>query len=211
MRYFRGYTHDMATKKMPAPLEIYQIKVTLLGTDPPVWRRLLVPAHLTLAQLHDVLQAAMGWEDDHLHEFRIGQGRFGTPDPDDLFMGAPEVSNERTVPLSSVLGRIGAKAVYTYDFGDDWEHSIVLEKRLPADPNLTYPLCTDGQRACPPEDCGGIYGYYDLVEAIGDPNHDRHEEMLDWVGDDYDPEAFSLDDVNRALSSFQRRGKAAKG
>jgi hypothetical protein len=162
----------MPTKKIPAAPDIYQIKVTLFDTEPPVWRRLLVPARLTLAQFHDVLQAAMGWEDCHLHEYCIGKERFGTPNPEDLFMGMTPVINERTVPLSTVLGRLGAKAMYTYDFGDSWEHRIVLEKRLPADPNLTYPLCTGGQRACPPEDCGGIPGFYNLVEAISDPNHD---------------------------------------
>ena len=202
----------MPTKKAPAPAEIYQIKVTLLRTDPPVWRRLLVPAEATLSQLHDVLQAAMGWHDDHLHEFRVGKTRFGPPHPDPvgLFMGEPPVIDECTVPLSSVLVRVGAKAIYTYDFGDEWEHGIVLEKRLLADPNLTYPLCTAGERACPPEDCGGVYGYYDLVEAIVDPDHDRHEEMLDWIGE-YDPDAFSLDEVNGALPRFQRRSKAARG
>jgi len=201
----------MPTKKMSAPPEIYQVKVTLLDSSPPIWRRLLVPADLTLARLHGVLQAAMGWEDDHLHEFRSGQSRFGMPDAFGEFMGMPPVGDERTVPLSTVLGRIGAKAVYTYDFGDDWEHGIVLEKRLPADPNLKYPLCTDGQRACPPEDCGGIGGFYNLLDAIGDPNHGRHEEMRDWVGDDFDPVAFSLDNVNRKLRPFQRRrGKASK-
>jgi hypothetical protein len=201
----------MPTKKISAPQEIYQIKVTLLGTSPPIWRRLLVPADLTLAQLHDVLQAAMGWEDCHMHEFLVGQRRFGMPDPDDRLMGMPPVGNERTVRLSAVLGRIGAKATYTYDLGDSWEHGIVLEKRLPADLNLTYPLCTGGQRACPPEDCGGIGGFYDLLDAISDPNHDQHEEMRDWVGDDFDPEAFSLDDVNRTLTPFRRRsGKASR-
>jgi len=201
----------MPTKKMPPPPEIYQVKVTLLGASPPIWRRLLVSADLTLAQLHNVLQAAMGWEDCHLHEFRIGQRRFGIPNPEDRLMGMPPVSNERTVPLSTVLGRIGAKAVYTYDFGDTWEHAIVLEKRLPADPNLTYPLCTAGRRACPPEDCGGIGGFYDLLDVISDPSHDRHEEMRDWLGDDFDPVAFSLDDVNRKLTPFQRRrGKASR-
>lgn len=194
----------------PSP-EIYQIKVTLLGTEPPIWRRLLVPAHLTLSQLHDVLQAALGWDDGHMHEFSMGKERFGPPNPQDMetFMGMPPVIDERTVPLSTVLVRIGGKLKYTYDFGDEWEHGIVLEKRLPADPNLTYPLCTEGRRACPPEDCGGIYGYYDLVEAIGDPDHERHEEMLDWIGE-FDPEAFSLDEVNRKMPR-ERPRKAAKG
>jgi hypothetical protein len=170
----------MPTKKSVVPPEIYQLKVTLLGTSPPIWRRLLVPADLTLAQLHDVLQAAMGWEDGHMHEFSIGQRRFGRPDPEDQLMGMPSAENERTVRLSGILGRVGSKAIYTYDFGDSWEHSIVLEKRLPIDPSTTYPICTDGQLACPPEDCGGVPGFYDLVEALADPNRTaRRNARLD--------------------------------
>jgi hypothetical protein len=195
----------MPAKKSAVPAEIYQLKVTLLGTDPPIWRRLLVHADLTLAQLHDVLQSAMGWEDGHMHEFRIGSRHFGRPDPEDRLMGMASVENECTAPLFSVLGRLGAKAIYTYDMGDSWEHGIVLEKRLPSDPNTTYPVCTDGQLACPPEDCGGIPGFYDLVEAISDPNHERHEEMLDWIGDDFDPQAFSVDKINRLLTPVYRR------
>src|SRR6266851_469901 len=126
----------MPTNTVEKPQEIYQIKVTLLGTDPPIWRRLLIPADLTLEQLHDVLQAAMGWEDCHLHEFQIGQKRFGKPDPDEGFMGMPAARDERTVRMFSVLGKVGAKAVYTYDFGDGWEHSIAVEKVLPPDLGL---------------------------------------------------------------------------
>ena len=200
----------MPTKRSAVPLEIYQIKVTLLGTSPPIWRRLLVPADLTLAQLHDLLQAAMGWEDGHMHEFSLGQRRFGRPNPEDRLIGMPSVENERTVRLSSVLGRVGAKVIYTYDFGDGWEHGIVLEKRLPVDLNTTYPVCTDGQLACPPEDCGGVPGFYDLVEALADPNHERHAELRDWIGDDYDPQAFSLDEVNRRLRPLRRRGPGPK-
>jgi len=190
--------------------EIYELKVTLLGTSPPIWRRLQVPADMTLAQLHDVLQTAMGWQDGHMHEFSVGQRRFGRPDPQARLMGLPSVENERTVRLSSLLSRTGSKVIYTYDFGDSWEHSIVLEKRLLGDPNATYPVCTDGQLACPPEDCGGIPGFYDLVEVLNDPNHKRHEEMLDWVGDDFDPQAFSVDQVNRMLAPRSRhRHKAS--
>lgn len=192
-------------KKTRDPREIYQIKVTLLGSDPPIWRRLLVPAGLTLEQLHNVLQAAMGWEDDHLHEFSMGERRFGSSSPDNGFMGMPPVESERTVRLFGLLGRVGAKIRYTYDFGDGWEHSIVLEKRLAADPNMTYPVCTDGERACPPEDCGGIWGFYDLLDAISDPNHARHEEIRDWLGDDFDPQAFSAEKVNRVLTPTRRR------
>ena len=196
----------MPAKKSAVPPEIYQIKVTLLGTSPPIWRRLLVPADVTLAQLHDVLQTAMGWDDGHMHEFSIGRRRIGRPDPEDRLMGMPK----RTVRLSGILGRVGSKAIYTYDFGDGWEHGIVLEKQLPVEQNITYPVCIDGQLACPPEDCGGIPGFYDLVEALNDPNHERHEEMLDWIGD-FDPQAFSVDKVNRVLTPARRRGKAPQG
>ena len=154
----------------------------------------------------------MGWEDGHMHEFSIGQRRFGRPDLEDQFMGMPSVENERMVRLSGILGRVGSKAIYTYDFGDTWEHSIVLEKRLPVDPNTTYPICTDGQLACPPEDCGGVPGFYDLVEALANPNHERHEEMLDWIGDDFDPQAFSVEKVNKMLAPLSRhRRKTSQG
>lgn len=197
----------MPTKTRALPLGIYQIKVTLLGTNPPIWRRLLAPQDMTLARLHDVLQTAMGWQDDHMHEFRVGSRRFGRPEPEDRLMKMPSVENERTTHLSGIFARVGAKATYTYDFGDNWEHSIVLEKRVPTDRNTSYPVCTDGQLACPPEDCGGVWGFYDLLDAIGDPNHERHEELREWVGDEFDPESFSIDDINRTLAPLQRRGK----
>ena len=195
----------MATKKIEIPHEIYQIKVTLLGTRPPIWRRLLVPAGLTLEHLHDVLQAVMGWEDCHMHDFRIGPKRFGKPDPNDRLMGLPATGNERTVRLFTVLGKVGAKAVYTYDFGESWEHAIVIEKGLPPEPELPYPVWVGGKLHGPPEDCESIPGYYNLLEALRDPAHDQHEEMLEWVGSDFDPQAFSVADVNQRLAPLQRR------
>jgi len=194
----------MTTKKIWVPQEIYQLKVTLRYTKPPIWRRLLVPAGVTLEVLHDILQAAMGWYDSHLHEFSIGQKRFGKPDPEDDLMDLPAVINERTAYLFIVLGKARSKAIYTYDFGDSWEHMIVVEKVLPPDPRIGYPICVGGKLKCPPEDCGGIPGYYNFLEAIGDPAHKEHEDMLDWVGGDYNPEAFSVDDVNRRLAHLQR-------
>jgi hypothetical protein len=160
---------------------------------------------LTLEQLHDVLQLAMGWEDCHLHEFRVGQQRFGMPEPMAQVFGGPRTASERTARLSTVLGRVGKKAVYTYDFGDSWDHQIVVEKRLQAEPARAYHACVDGERHGPPEDCGGIPGFYNLLEAISDPEHDQHEDLLDWVGDDFDPEAFSIEEVNRRFAPLQRR------
>ena len=201
----------MPTKKTTAPKEIYQIKITLLGTKPPIWRRLLVPSGLTLERLHDAVQVAMGWQDCHLHEFRIGQQRFGIPDPEDMLMGMPAAVNERTVRLFNVLGEAGSKAEYTYDFGDSWDHSIVVEKVLPIEPGRSYPACIGGKRRGPPEDCGGVPGYYNLIEALSDPRHDEHEEMLDWMPDDFDPEAFSADEVNTRLTPAHRSHSKTEG
>ena len=201
----------MATKKIASSQDIYQIKVTLLGTKPPIWRRLLVPSTLSLARLHDVLQTAMGWAGGHMHEFRTADRHFGIPDPEDRRMGM-QVENERSIRLSSVLRRAGAKLIYTYDFGDNWEHAVVLEKLLPAQLSLDleYPICIDGKLACPPDDCGGIPGYYELIEALADPEHDRHEEISEWITDGFDPRAFSVENVNQMLSPKRRPGKAVK-
>jgi len=166
----------MATKRT-LPQEIYQLKVTLRDTRPPIWRRLLVPAGLTLEVLHDVLQLAMGWDDSHPHEFRVGPKRFGIPDPDEGFMGLPNVSDECTAYLFMVLSKAGAKAMYTYDFGDCWEHAIVVEKVLPPEPGVDYPICLGGKLQGLPDDCGGVPGYYSILEAIRDPAHAAHKEM----------------------------------
>jgi Plasmid pRiA4b ORF-3-like protein len=150
--------------------EIDQLKVTFLGADPPIWRRLLVPANRTLAQLHRVLQIAMGWENQHLHEFRAGERRIGRPEAEGPFTRTTRVKDERTVKLSDVLPKEGTQIIYNYDFGDGWEHGIVLEKRLPAEAETTVPVCTDGERACPPEDCVGIPGYAELLQASLTPD-----------------------------------------
>jgi hypothetical protein len=198
----------LATQNPHAPHEIYQIKLTLLGTKPPIWRRLLVPAGLTLEQLHHVVQAAMGWQDSHMHSFRIGQKSFRIPDPEDALMGLPG-GDERKVRLFTVLGKVGSKAVYTYDFGDDWEHSISVEKVLQPEEGRTYPVCVAGKRRGPPEDCGGVPGFYNLLEAISDPDHEDHENMQEWIGGDFDPEDFSVDEVNEMLTNLQHGRRKA--
>ena len=200
----------MATKQIETAQDIYQLKVTLLGTEPPIWRRLLVPADMTLALLHKTLQTAMGWDDGHMHGFRAGQRRFGRPEPADPFMRGPRVESERTARLSAVLQKAGAKMIYTYDFGDNWEHAVVLEKQLPLLPDMSDPICVDGNLACPPDDCGGIPGFYELLDALADPNHEQHEEMRGWVGDDFNPQAFSVDEVNRKLAPRRRRSSTIK-
>jgi Plasmid pRiA4b ORF-3-like protein len=182
------------------PGKVYQLKVTLREvTDPPVWRRIAVPAALTLDLLHEVIQQAMGWEDGHMHVFSTRRQDYGIPDFD---LG---YSDERTVTLAKVLARTGATMRYTYDFGDDWEHDVVLEKVLPPDPAAGL-SCLSGQGACPPEDCGGAWGYANLKEALADSGHEEHDDLLDWLGlespADFDPAQFSLDEVNARLSQL---------
>jgi hypothetical protein len=192
----------MLTMPTEGKSSIYQLKVTLLRTSPPIWRRLLVPSDITLSKLHDLLQLTMGWTDSHLHEFLFRGQRYGPTHPE---RGVTRAIDEGKVRLNQLLARVGAKIVYTYDFGDGWEHGIVLEKALPVDPNMAYPLCTGGARACPPEDCGGIGGFYGLLESLQNPRHPQHEELLEWVGEDYDPEKFSIEAINRILHGTKKR------
>jgi hypothetical protein len=190
----------MAIGTAPTVRDIYQLKITLSDVKPLIWRRVLVPGDVTLAQLHAIVQTVIGWEDYHLHEFHIAGLTIGAPDPD-----APcTLIDEKKVRLLDVLGKVGAKGVYTYDFGDGWEHSIVVEKILTPEPGVAYPICAAGKRRGPPEDSGGPFGYENFLEAPGNPRHEEHEAMQEWIGGDFDPEAFSVDDVNRRLAPSGR-------
>ena len=180
-------------KRQAAPAWL-QLKIELAWIKPVIWRRIIVPETMTLGKLHDAIQAAMGWCDCHLHE--IAGERYGIPDPD-FDWGVP-VRSERRVRLVTALS--GSKTFrYTYDFGDGWEHRIKVEKVLPPDPALATPLCLAGANACPPEDVGGSPGYLDFVDAVSDPNHPEHDEMLDWCGGSFDPTAFDAQPVNAFL------------
>jgi len=180
----------MSKSKTP----IYRIKVTLRHIAPPIWRRIEVPGDIKLGKLHRILQVAMGWYDSHLHAFRVGHTSYGVPQRE--FPG--DYQNERNVRLDQLVST-GAKLIYEYDFGDGWEHEIKIEKILPADPTAHYPRCTAAARACPPEDCGGPWGYQQLLEVLRDPKHEEHEETIEWIGEDFDPKVFDLDEVNAAL------------
>jgi hypothetical protein len=182
----------------------YQIKVQLCGvTKPPVWRRLQVPADLSLDQLHEVIQAAMGWHNCHLHVFSDGWNEYGLPDRE---LGHED---ERKVHLSQMLTNVDDKIGYTYDFGDGWQHDITLEKILPTGAGVTSAVCAAGKGACPPEDCGGVWGYEQLKATLADPGAEEHGDMLEWLGlasgDDFNPKEFSVEGVNRRLGSTARR------
>lgn len=177
--------------------DIAQIKVTLQEIEPAIWRRLEVPAEIKLARLHVALQAAMGWQDYHLHAFRIGEVEYGVPDPDSEPMGVP-LKDDRRATLRSLVNA-GDSFVYEYDFGDGWEHDILVEAVLAPRPRTLYPRVVDGARACPPEDVGGIPGYEEFVKALRDPRHKGHDSMLESAGGSFDPEAFDIDAANREL------------
>jgi hypothetical protein len=177
-----------------------QLKLSLRGVSkPPVWRRLLVPADMRLDRLHDVIQTSMGWTDTHLHVFSTAAGDYGVPDPELGFR------DERNVRLRQFLKQRGDRIQYAYDFGDGWEHEIVLEKCLHIDARAQLPACVAGRGACPPEDCGGPWGYSDLKETLADPSHEDHDHMLDWLGleraAEFDPAACDLTEISEVLGS----------
>jgi hypothetical protein len=180
----------------PAP--VFQIKVGLRGAKPPIWRRLEVPGDIALAGFHTVIQIAFGWHDSHLHVFETPFGNFGTADPD---LGH---RSDAGVTLEQVAPDVGSKLRYTYDFGDDWGHDILIEKMLESSGTAPLPRCTGGRRAAPPDDCGGIWGYAELVEVLSDPADREHQDRLDWLGledaADFDPVAFDAGAVTRSLS-----------
>jgi len=181
------------------PQNIYQFKITLEDIKPAVWRRIQVPETYSFWDLHVAIQDSMGWLDYHLHQFtalnpKTGQKDvIGTP-VDDGWGGAPTLPGWRTL-ISSYFSSSNKKADYEYDFGDSWKHKITLEKILPPESGVKYPRCVAGERSCPPEDCGGAWGYEELLEIMKDPRHEEYEERMEWVGDEFDPEKFDPSSV----------------
>ncbi|HTG15888.1 MAG TPA: plasmid pRiA4b ORF-3 family protein [Blastocatellia bacterium] len=174
---------------------LYQLKVTLTDSKPAIWRRFQVKKETTLLKLHQILQIVMGWDDTHLHEFRIGDLRFGEPVPEEDY----DVIDERNVSLSQFAPSDPITLEYLYDFGDGWEHEVFIEQGVDKKPGVRYPVCIEGARACPPEDVGAITGYEDFLKVIRNRRHPEHEDMLAWIGGHFDPEAFDLKAVNRLL------------
>jgi len=171
----------------------HQLKVTLEDLEPAIWRRIIVPSEFTLYDLHCVIQVAMGWENCHLHDFTIKRQRYAAP-------AAAEFGNpldETEACLRDVAPR-RTKIKYQYDFGDSWTHVIVVEKIL-EDAQTPTPICIDGARACPPEDCGGACGYAGMLEALAEQDDEEGERIREWLGGDFDPERFDKDGVNREL------------
>jgi hypothetical protein len=183
---------------------VHQLKITLKWIRPPIWRRVLVGSDISLGELHTVIQHAMGWSDYHLHDFRVGKVEYGPPEvePDPFFGRGPK--DEDQAILSRVARSPKSKILYTYDFGDTWEHEILVEKVIPADESVRYPVCIAGKRHCPPEDCGGPHGYGNLLEARQDPDHPDYEMYSEWIDGSFNPEEFDLKAVNRRLAGRPR-------
>ncbi|MBN1942202.1 MAG: plasmid pRiA4b ORF-3 family protein [Phycisphaerae bacterium] len=247
---------------MAKELKVYEIRITLNGSKPPIWRKVAVSSDITLGELHEVIQIAMGWTNSHMHQFilqsknpkpvqqkqpnstvtvekkviELPDGRKGyvistkpcddsvTPKPVESALpwfntsarnfvtkttpwGDPtemEGEDEKTVTLGEVCPKVKSKLIYEYDFGDDWEHTIEVQKIVTPEPAGKYPICLSGKKACPPEDCGGIWGYYEMLDAVGNPKHDSHKEMIEWIGDHFDSDAFDLEEVNAILAKWRK-------
>jgi Plasmid pRiA4b ORF-3-like protein len=191
-------------QRAAGPKYIHRVKATLRGAKPPIWRRFEVTSDTTLQRLHRVIQIGFEWQDYHLHVFDTAAGRYGIPDPD----GELDIRNDANKKLSAVADWPGDRIRYTYDFGDWWELDIVVEAVLPAEAGLRYPRCTGGRRAAPPEDCGGVWGYADLLNILADPRHEEHQARLEWLGiqtaAEFDSGAFDSHVVNLDLTIVSR-------
>lgn len=182
-------------------MDIYRMHVTLRDIEPPIWRKVELPARTTLKQFHRILQISMGWGNYHLHEFRASGKRYREPDPDDDPLS--EITPENGVRLSSICTESNKEIVYLYDFGDYWEHCVRLEAVIPSEPGMRYPRVIGGARSCPPEDSGGKGGYGRLLEILMDPKHDDFDFMREWAGTSFNAEVFSVDEVNERLRKIR--------
>jgi hypothetical protein len=191
-----NYQKALATKSRSA----FQLKITLRDVTPPVWRRVQTP-DCTLAEFHQTIQAVMGWQNCHMHEFHVGDTRVVAREMEE-FEETPEGSRlETEVRLSDIYAAGEKRFGYMYDFGDGWEHEIKIEKTLLRNVVGEDPTCTGGARACPPDDVGGPFGYEEFVAALADASHERHAELSEWYGEDFDPARFELEEVNRQLET----------
>ena len=199
------------TKPVPRTkrvIAVYQLKVTLRDARPPIWRRIQVRNHITLERLHRIFQTVMGWTDSHMHQFVVGQTCYGSS----ALAEGGEAKSESKTRLFEVLRKRKDRMIYEYDFGDSWEHVVDLEEILPVPAGGKYPWVVTGKRACPPEDIGGVGGYVNFLEAISDPSHPDHAELLEWCGASFDPNAFDAQAINRRFhGGWARRGGSVQG
>lgn len=182
-----------------------QLKIVLKDSRPPIWRRVVVDSSITFEELHYTIQISMGWGIYHLYEFNVANYRIGTimDEDDDFGFGDSDVIDASEISLEEVIAGGVGKIKYEYDFGDSWIHEIQVEKIMPREAGVYYPVCLKGKLNCPPEDVGGIPGYYHLLEVLRDKKHPEHREMKDWLGGGYDPDEFDLEETNMFLREIR--------
>ena len=181
----------------------YQVKITLQDSKPSIWRRVLIPSDLSLPDFHKVIQTTMGWTNSHLHHF-VKNRTYSSPEMEDKSLWDEKDDNDldySKFKVSDLLKKQKDKVKYEYDFGDDWEHTIVLEKIGDESMDIKDVTCLAGENSCPPEDCGGLWGYYNMLEILKNPDHEQYKEYSDWLGDEFDPTYFDIDEVTDMLGS----------
>jgi hypothetical protein len=183
-------------------MEIYQIQIALAEFRPKIWRRILIQPDLLLSDFHLAIQIAMGWENDHLHQFIKNRTFYTERFENDWGWGDMKKVDYKDLKISDLLEKVKDKIDYEYDFGDSWHHDIILEKILPVDNKMKYPICIDGKLACPPEDCGGIWGYANILKVLNNPNHKEYANLLDWLDGEFDPDHFDKEEVNKIFKKF---------
>ncbi len=179
--------------------KVFSIRISLKGISPTIWRRVEVPYNFTLHELHMVIQAAMGWENYHLYDFTIGKTHFSVPSDD---WPSEDEDSEKTYINKLVFIGKSATMTYEYDFGDDWIHTVKIDKILPENEDVDYPRCVSGKRACPPEDSGGPYGYLNMLNILEDPKNEEYNDIKEWIGEDFDPEYFNLEEANDRVNDY---------
>ena len=182
------------------PKKIFQLKITVKEFTPKIWRRIQVDSDTLLSDLHKIIQTSMGWTNSHLHQFIKNKRLYSLPSEDDDEVGAID---SQGVKLSALLKKQKDRMVYEYDFGDGWIHDVMLEEILPADGAVKYPICLNGEMHCPPDDCGGTWGYADMLKILKDKTHEEYESYITWLGGSFDPHKFDLKTVNRKLKQKQ--------
>lgn len=174
--------------------QIYQLQITLVDSKPKIWRKILVNPDTLLVDLHRIIQTTMGWTNSHLHLFNDGIYEYAPKE-----FEVEDTKNSRTIKLNKILKKEKQCILYEYDFGDGWEHEILLEKIIEDDEKNQIPGCIGGKRNCPPEDCGGIWGYVDLLKIISDKKNKEYKETMTWLGGEFDPEYFNMTEINKLL------------
>jgi len=197
-------------KKPKKPIPIYQLRIVLHDIVPPIFRILQIKGNASLGKLHDYIQGTMGWQDCHMHEFKIKGQSYRSYEQMYEDIDEPDMHDERDYRINKLLQKEDTFE-YLYDYGDCWEHEITVEKIFPPEKDVHYPVCTYGERACPPEDCGGEIGYEELLEVLNDPEHEEHEHYSEWAGEDFDPEKFDLKETNQMLSNIKSNVREPKG